>query len=404
MFKRELYIKKIRPYIDKPFIKVLTGIRRSGKSVILKLLKKEFLEKGILEDHIIYINFENLDYSDIDDAKKLDQYVKSKILDKDRYYLLLDEIQEVKGWERAINSLMASTNSDIYITGSNSKLLSSELATYIAGRYIEIKIYTLSFREYLEFKGLNKDNCDIKKELKEFIRMGGFPAISIGNYEHDEAYELIKDIYSSAILRDTVQRYNIRNVELLERVVKFVFDNIGNIFSAKNVADYFKSQQRKVDLNTIYNYLNALESAYIIQKIQRYDIKGKEILQTNEKYFVGDHSLIYGVMGYKDRMISGILENIVLNELLKRGYKVYVGKLGNKEVDFIAEKKEDKIYIQVTYILGNSQSTIDREFNPLLEIHDHYHKYVVSMDDFWSDNIEGVKHKNLAEFLLMEEY
>lgn len=405
MIKRALYMNQIRSFIDKPFIKVLTGIRRSGKSAILMMLKEELLERGVGGENIIYINFESMEYSDIEDAKMLYKFIKEKIVNKDRYYILLDEIQEVKNWEKAINSFTIDLNSDIYITGSNSRLLSSELATYIAGRYVEIKVYPLSFSEYLTFKKVRtgERNVDFRKEFLEFVRMGGFPVIHTAQYSYNDAYKIINDIYASAVLRDTVQRNNIRNIELLERIVKFVFDNIGNIFSAKKVADYFKSQQRKVDINTVYNYLNDLESAFIIQRVQRYDLKGKEILQTNEKYYIGDQALKYALMGYKDRDIAGILENIVLLELKRRDYKVFVGKLDDKEIDFIAEKKEKKIYVQVSYKLS-SEETIAREFNPLLSVRDHYPKYVVTMEDFWQDNIEGVKHKHIADFLLMDEY
>ncbi|AHF08791.1 ATP-binding protein [Dehalobacter restrictus] len=407
MIQRDLYMKQIRPFIGKPFVKVLTGIRRCGKSSILMMLRDELQSKnGVAPENILYINFENLDFSDLNTAEKLHSYVKARMTGEGRYYILLDEIQEVKRWEKAVNSLLTGANSDLYITGSNSRLLSSELATYIAGRYIEIKINTLSFTEYLLFKEVRTGAkpVNIRKEVRDYIRLGGFPAVHIGDYEEDTAYRIVNDIYSSAILRDTVQRHNIRNIELLERVVKFVFDNIGNTFSAKNVADYFKSQQRKIDLNTVYNYLSALESAYIIRKIPRYDIKGKEILQTNEKYYIGDQSLAYAVMGYKDRLIAGILENIVMLELERRGYRVFVGKLDTKEVDFIAERKNEKVYVQVSYTPAVAQETINREFAPLLAIKDHYPKYVVTMDDFWNDNVEGVKHKHLAEFLLMDAY
>ena len=406
MIQRELYLQQIRPFIEKPFVKVLTGIRRCGKSSILMMVKDELQNSGIAPQNILYINFENLDFADLDTAEKLHKYVKAQMTEESRYYIILDEIQEVKHWEKAVNSLLSSTNADLYITGSNSRLLSSELATYIAGRYIEIKISTLSFSEYLLFKEVRTGTkpANVREEVKTFIRLGGFPAVHIGDYDEDVAYRIVNDIYSSAILRDTVQRHNIRNIELLERVVKYVFDNIGNNFSAKNVADYFKSQQRKVDLNTVYNYLNALESAYIIRKIPRYDIKGKEILQTNEKYYIGDQSLAYAVMGYKDRLIAGILENIVMLELERRGYRVFVGRLDTKEVDFIAERKNEKVYIQVSYTPTVAQETIDREFASLLAIKDNYPKYVVTMDDFWSDNVDGVKHKHLAEFLLMNEY
>jgi hypothetical protein len=407
MIQRELYLKQIRLFIDKPFIKVLTGIRRCGKSSLLMMIRDELQQSGITLENIIYINFENLDFAHLDTAEKLHRYVKAQMTgEAGRYYILLDEIQEVKNWEKAVNSLFSNADVDLYITGSNSRLLSSELATYIAGRYVEIKISTLSFKEYLLFKEVRtgKKPVNMLEEVQTYIRLGGFPAVHNGDYEEDVAYRIVNDIYSSAILRDTVQRHSIRNIDLLERVVKYAFDNIGNTFSAKNVADYFKSQQRKVDLNTVYNYLNALESAYIIRKIPRYDIKGKEILKTNEKYYIGDQSLAYAVMGYKDRMIAGILENIVMLELERRGYRVYVGKLDTKEIDFIAEQKNEKVYIQVSYTPSVSQETVDREFAPLLAVKDHYPKYVVTMDDFWKDNVEGVRHKHLSEFLLMDEF
>jgi predicted AAA+ superfamily ATPase len=405
MIKRELYLKQLRDFIDKPFIKVITGLRRSGKSSILMLLRDELLSMRIKESNIIYINFESFEFSDIETADKLYNFVKANIANDQRYYILLDEIQKVTSWEKAVNSFLVDFDMDIYITGSNSRLLSSELATYLSGRYIELHIYPLSFAECLLFKNTWSDK-EVKNQYREFeyfLRLGGFPALHTGEYTYENAYKVVFDIYSSAILRDTIQRYNIRDVELLERVVKYVFDNIGNKFSAKNVADYFKNQHRKIDLNTIYNYLNALEGAFIIYRIPRYDVKGKEILKTQEKYFVGDQSLLYAVMGFKDRLISGVLENIVMLELKRRGYRVFVGKSDDKEIDFIAEKNEKKVYIQVAYKI-TEQTTIDREFKPLLEIKDHYHKYVVTMDELWKDNIEGIQHKHIADFLLMDEY
>lgn len=403
MILRESYLHLLRDYIDKPFIKVITGLRRSGKSVLLMMLRDELINNGIDENNIIYLNFESFEFSEIDDSNKLYLFLRSKISNKKQYYILLDEIQEVKFWEKAVNSLRVDFNADIYLTGSNSRLLSSELATYLAGRYIEIPVYTLSFNEYLLFRQeYSPDKIEgIYAEFEHFLRKGGFPAIHTGNYSDETAYKAIYDIYSSAILRDTVQRYNIRDVELLERVVKYVFDNVGNSFSAKSVADYFKSQNRKIDLNTVYNYLNALEGAFIIYRIPRYDIKGKELLKTNEKYFVGDQSLLYAVMGFKDRLISGVLENIVMLDLKRRGFKVFVGKSNEKEIDFIGEKAEYKIYIQVTYKM-TEKSTIDREFTPLLDIKDNHPKYVVSMDQTWSDNIEGIQHKHIADFLLLK--
>jgi hypothetical protein len=405
MILRETYFNLLIGYIDKPFIKIITGIRRSGKSVLLMMLHNELLRKGIEESNILYMNFESFEFNEIDDAGKLYKYIQSKITNKKRYYILLDEIQEVISWEKAVNSFQVDLDADVYITGSNSRLLSSELATYLAGRYIEIPVYTLSFAEYLLFRGdsIHHGDFDTYREFDLFLRKGGFPALHVGEYTDELIYKAVYDIYSSAILRDTVQRYGIRDVELLERVVKYVFDNIGNKFSAKNIADYFKSQNRKIDLNTVYNYLNALEGAFIIYRISRYDIKGKEILKTNEKYYVGDQSLLYAVMGFKDRLISGILENIVMLELKRRGFRVFVGKSEEKEIDFIAEKSGKKLYVQVAFKMTEN-STIEREFAPLLEIRDHYPKYVVTMDEMWHDNVEGIQHKHIADFLLMKEY
>jgi len=405
MIRRDLYLNQLFNFIDKPLIKVITGIRRSGKSVLLKLLKEELYKRQISEDQIIYLNFDSFEFSETDTSEKLYMYVKERISGKQRCYILLDEIQEVKSWEKAVNSISIDFNSDIYITGSNSRLLSSELATYLAGRYVEIHLYTLSFSETLLFKQILTGESGIDKhaQFESFLRTGGFPVLHIAEYDNETARKVVFDIYSSAILRDTIQRHNIRDVELLERVVRFIFDNVGNKFSAKNVADYFKSQQRRIDLNTVYNYLYALQSAYIIDRIPRYDIKGKEILKTFEKYFIGDHAIIYAVMGYKDRLISGMLENIVMFELKRRGYNVFTGKWDEREIDFVAEKDESRIYIQVAYKI-TGQSTIDREFKPLLDIRDHHPKYVVTMDEFWQDNIQGVKHIHIADFLLMEKY
>lgn len=405
MILRELYIKQLRDYIDKPVIKVITGIRRCGKSALLLMLRDELVRRGVDEQHVIHLNFESLENSDKDKADILYKFIKAKIKDKKRYYILLDEIQEVDQWEKAVNSFFVDFNADIYITGSNSHLLSSELATYLAGRYAEININTLSFAEYLLFRQVltGKKIADIRQEFRKFMRSGGFPVLHVADYTEETAGRLVYDIYSSIILRDVVQRNNIRDVELLERVVRYVFDNVGNKFSARNVADYFKSQQRKIDLNTVYNYLNALEGAYIIYRVPRYDIKGKEILKTLEKYFVGDPGLIHAVTGFRDRNISGLLENIVLLELKRRGFRVFTGSSDEREIDFVAEKGDKKIYVQVSFLM-EARSTVDREFTPLIEIKDQHPKYVVTMDEIWHDNIEGITHMHIADFLLAEEY
>ncbi len=405
MIKRELYLAQLRELIDKPVIKVLTGIRRSGKSEIMKMLREELLLRKVAEEQIVYLNFDSFEFAEIENAAKLYTYIKERVKPQKRVYILLDEVQEVESWEKAVNSFMTDFEADIYITGSNSRMLSSELATYLAGRYVEIHVFPLSFAEYLLFKSVRTGISEFNRysEFQNFLRMGGFPVLHIADYNTETAYKIVFDIYSSAILRDTIQRNNIRDVELLERVVKFILDNVGNRFSSKSIADYFKSQQRKIDINTVYNYLSALQGAFIIDIIQRYDIKGKEILKTYEKYFVGDPSISYAVMGYRDRLISGVLENIVMLELKRKGYRVFTGKWDDREVDFVAEKNENKIYVQVAYKL-ESQATIDREFNPLLEIRDNHPKFVVTMDEFWRDNIDGVKHIHIADFLLQESY
>lgn len=401
MILRPTYIDAIIPFIDKPQIKIITGIRRSGKSVVLRLLKEELLQRGVQEEQIITINFESFAFIELTKAQNLYEFVKDKIKNPQKYYLLLDEIQEVEEWEKAVNSFIVDFDVDIYLTGSNSHLLSSELATYLAGRYVEIPVFTLSYKEFLDFRHHYFKEENTANSFVQYLRFGGFPVIHTANYPDETAYKVVYDIYSSVILRDTVQRYKIRDIELLERVIKYAFDNIGNTFSGKNVADFFKSQQRKVDVNTVYNYLNALEGAFVLYRVPRYDIKGKEILKTQEKFYVSDVSIIYALMGYRDRMISGILENIVFLELKRRGYNVYIGKLDTTEIDFVAEKRNEKIYVQVAYKLENEQ-TVSREFGNLLAIDDQYPKYVVTMDEFWKDNIEGIKHLHITDFLLGE--
>ena len=401
MITRSTYLNEVRPFINKPQIKILTGIRRSGKSTVLRLLKEELLLKSIKPNQIISINFESFVYSELLQASALYHYIKNKIEANQKYYLLLDEIQEVTDWEKAINSFLVDFDVDIYLTGSNSHLLSSELATYLAGRYVEIPIYTLSYKEFLDFRQFYLPEDENTDPFVSYLRKGGFPVIHTAAYTEESIYKIVYDIYSSVILRDTVQRYKIRDVELLERVIKYAFDNIGSVFSGKNVADYFKSQQRKVDVNTVYNYLNALEGAFILYRVPRYDIKGKEILKTQEKFYVSDVSLIYATMGNRDRMIGGILENIIYLDLKRRGYRVYVGKLQQHEIDFVAEKQGNKIYVQVAYKLENEQ-TVLREFGNLRAINDQYPKYVVSMDKFWKDDIEGISHLYITDFLLKE--
>jgi predicted AAA+ superfamily ATPase len=404
MIFRPTYIAELKKWINTPQIKIITGIRRSGKSTVLLLLQQELIQLGVEQHNILYINFESFATESLKNAQSLYEYFQDKIQKDQKYYVLLDEIQEVEDWEKVVNSLLVDFEVDIYLTGSNSHLLSSELATHLAGRYIEIPMYTLSYREFIDFKTFYfPTQNSYQLSFVEYLRKGGFPVIHTLNYDEESAYKVVRDIYSSVILRDTLQRYKIRDIELLERVLRFAFDNIGNTFSGKNIADYFKSQHRNTDVNTIYNYLYALEGAFVLYRVSRYDIKGKEILKTQEKFFVSDLSLVYATMGYRDRNIAGMLENLVFLELKRRGYTVYIGKLATKEIDFIAEKMGTKIYIQVAYKLEN-ESTVAREFSPLLAIDDQYPKYVVTMDEFWQDDIDGVQHIHIKDFLLSDRY
>lgn len=403
MIERPIYLQKIIPFINKPLIKIISGIRRSGKSTLLKLIQKTLKERGVSDNQILYANFESFQFADFTTSKTLYQWVRQRIHPTKKTYILLDEIQEVKNWEKAVNSFMVDFDCDIYITGSNSHLLSSELATYLTGRYVEIPIYPLGYTEFLAFNEYNHLHIPKEQTFIYFLRMGGFPVVHLTTYDQDSAYKIIKDIYSSVLVRDIIQRFGIRNVELLERVLRYVFSNIGNTFSGKNVADYFKSQQRKMDINTVYNYLSALESAFILYRVPRYDIQGKEILKTQEKFYVSDIGLVHATMGYRDRMISGLLENLVYLELKRRDYTVYIGKYNQFEIDFIAEKKGSKIYIQVSYLL-DSEETIHREFSNLKLIKDHFPKYVVSMDTLWQDPMDGIKHVPIASFLTQTDW
>lgn len=404
MLARETYQQQLENFINSPFIKIITGIRRSGKSSVLLLFREQLLQKGILPEQMIHINFESFVYSDIRTSIQLYNTIASQIQTGKKNYILLDEIQEIKEWEKCVNALSVDFDVDIYLTGSNSHLLSSELATYLAGRYVEIPVYTLSFGEYLQFRlAYGEIQSKHRDSFIHYLRLGGFPAIHTGLYSEETAWKIVYDIYSSVLLRDTVQRYSIRDVELLERVVRYAMDNLGNTFSGKNIADFFKSQQRKIDLNTVYNYLNALEGAFILYRVPRYDLKGKEILKTQEKFYLSDISLLYATLGYNDRRISGVLENLVFLELKRRGYAVYVGKWDVKEIDFVAEKQGLKIYIQVAFKLENT-ATIEREFSTLLAIKDQFPKYVVTMDEFWKDSMEGVEHWHIADFLLSDRY
>ena len=381
MIDRPLYLNKIMPYVDTPFVKILTGVRRCGKSTILKMIMKKLKEeRNVVDEQILNYRFDSMEYEDMT-TKELYLELKSKILQDKKMYLFLDEIQEIEGWEKVVNTLAADFDVDIYITGSNSRMMSSEISTYLTGRYIAFHIYTLSFEEYLTFKKSYTTLKDLKQEFSNYVRLGGFPATHLQDYSQDEVYTIVKDIYNSTIFSDIVRRNQIKKIDQLERVVKYTFNNIGNTFSAKSISNYLKAEQRKIDNETVYNYLEKLQKAYILHKCSRYDLQGKAILKTQEKFYLADISLRYSVLGYSVDSVASSLENIVYLELKRRGYDVYIGKMNDKEIDFVATKQNNKIYVQVTQEI-KSEKTQKREYDQLLEIRDNYPKYVVMSNDF----------------------
>ena len=403
MIERPLYLDKIMPFVDTPFVKILTGVRRCGKSTILKIIIKKIKEeKNVDDEQILNYCFNSMEYEDMT-TKELYLELKSKIIQSKKTYLFLDEIQEIEGWEKVVNTLASDFDVDIYITGSNSRMMSSEISTYLTGRYITFHIYTLSFEEYLMFKKSYTTLKELKQEFSQYVRLGGFPATHLQDYSQDEVYTIVKDIYNSTIFSDIVRRNQVKKIDQLERVVKYTFNNIGNTFSAKSISNYFKSEQRKIDNETVYSYLEKLQKAYILDKCSRYELQGKNILKTQEKFYLADVSLRYSVLGYTVDSVASSLENIVYLELKRRGYNVYIGKTKDKEIDFVATKQNEKIYVQVTQEI-KSEKTQKRVCEQLLEIRDNYPKYVVMADDFAGGNYEGIKTMNIVDFLLSKEY
>lgn len=403
MIYRPLYVDKIMAYTDTPFVKILTGVRRCGKSTILKMIMKKLQkERNIPEDQIVSYRFDSMEYEDMT-AKEMYVELKGRLCQGKKTYFFLDEMQEIKGWEKVVNSLASDFDVDLYVTGSNSRMMSSEISTYLTGRYVAFHIYTLSFAEYLTFKSQYTSLEDHKSELANYIRLGGFPATHLQAYSQDEVYTIVRDIYNSTIFSDIVKRNQIRKIDQLERVVKYTFNNVGNTFSAKSISDYLKAERRALDNETVYNYLEKLEKAYLLHRCSRYDLQGKEILKTQEKFYLADTSLRYSVLGYNPDTVAAALENVVYLELCRRGYKVYIGKIGDAEIDFVAERLNDKIYVQVTQRIA-SEKTEKREYDRLLEIRDNYPKYVLRTDEFASGNYEGIKTMHVADFLLSEDF
>lgn len=403
MIERPLYVDKIMAYVDTPFVKILTGVRRCGKSTILKMIMERLkTERNIPEDRIISCRFDSMEYEDMT-AKQIYTLLKDQLSSTGRTYLFLDEVQEIKGWEKVVNSLASDFDVDLYITGSNSRMMSSEIATYLTGRYISFRIFTLSFGEYLMFKSKFANVGEPKAELANYVRLGGFPATHLQAYSQDEIYTIVRDIYNSTIFSDIVKRNQVRKIDQLERVVKYTFNNVGNTFSAKSIADYLKAERRSLDNETVYSYLEKLEKAYLLHRCSRYDLQGKEILKTQEKFYLADVALRYSVLGYNADSVASSLENIVYLELCRRGYTVNVGKTGDSEIDFIAVRQNEKIYVQVTQEI-NSEKTEKREYSRLLEIPDNYPKFVLTTDEFAGGNYEGIKTMHIADFLLSAEY
>lgn len=403
MIKRELYMKRIRPFINTELIKVMTGIRRCGKSVMLELIKQELVESGINPSQFISINFEDMRYDHLHTAKVLHEEITRRASQiEGRAYLFFDEIQEVTDWEKCINSFRVGLNCDIYITGSNAKLLSGELATYLGGRYVEFIIYPFSFAEFLELYRPIAPEASIQNCFQKYLVSGGMPYLANIRYETEPSRQYLTDLFNSVQLRDIVKRNKIRDVDLLERIIAYVMTNIGTTFSATSLVKFFKNEQRTVSAETILNYIRYCCDAYLFYQVKREDLPGKQILSSNEKYYIADHGIREAVFGGNTQNIQLILENIVYMELLRRGYSVTIGRVGDKEIDFVCTRQADKIYIQVTYLLA-SDETISREFGVYDNIRDNYPKYVVSLDEFDMSR-NGIKHRNIRDFLLMEEW
>lgn len=403
MIKREQYMSRIRPFIGSDLIKVMTGMRRSGKSVMLELIKEELITSGIHPNQFISINFEDMHYYHLLNAKALHDEITTRAESiQNKVYLFFDEIQEVTDWEKCVNSLRVSLDCDIYITGSNAKLLSGELATYLAGRYVEFVIYPFSFSEFLELYHTIAPNASIQQSFQTYLLVGGMPYLSNLSYAEEPSRQYLSDLFNSVQLKDIVKRNKVRDVDLLERIIAYVISNVGTTFSASSLVKFFKSEQRTVSTETVLNYIKYCTDAYLFYQVKRQDLHGKQILGSNEKYYLADHGIREAVFGGNMRDINLILENIIYLELLRRGYTVTVGKIEHKEIDFICEKRNEKLYVQVTYLLA-SEDTIKREFGVYDNVPDNFPKYVVSLDEFDMSR-NGIKHKNIRNFLLAKEW
>lgn len=396
MIIRPTYLNILKQYLNVKIVKILAGIRRCGKSTLLEMLRDDLMANGVEEKRIVLRKYTSLSFDNLS-AKKMYEDLKNS-LTMGRCYLLLDEVQEVAGWERVVNSLMEECDVDIYVTGSNSKLMSSEISTYLTGRYVTIPVYTLSFKEYVEFNDVSKTNLNKKELFNKYLKEGGFPLVAIShNLTEQVKYQLIEDIYNSVVVSDITNRHMITNIDLFNRVVKFVIENVGKTFSANSISNYLKSEGRTLNVEVIYNYLEWLEKAFVIYRCKRYDLQGKQVLKTQEKFYLADQSLKYAIFGFNSTSVAATLENIVYFELKRRGYEVYIGKDGSQEIDFVATKRDEKMYVQVCRNLPENSG---RETENLLKLKDNYPKLILSLDEFAYGNINGIKIVNLIDFLL----
>ena len=399
MIIRPQYLEQLRTYRNVPLVKILAGIRRCGKSTILDMLRDDLKQSGIAADYILCMRYTSEDFDHGMTTQDMYNGIKAQMTAPGRYYLLLDEVQEVDGWEKAVNSLLEGADTDIYVTGSNSRLMASEISTYLTGRYVSIPVYTLSFSEYLSFK--RGDPRSSRELFNEYLRLGGFPVVALGKFDDRTAYQIVEGIYTSVITSDIARRHHFTNYDLFNRVVKYIVENVGKTFSANAIAKFLKSEGRSLSVDTVYNYLSWLEKAFVIYRCPRYDLQGKSVLKTQEKFYLADSSLKYCIMGFNPKSIAALLENIVYFELRRRGYDVYIGKNETKEIDFVATRRDERLYVQVCRRLPEES---DREIANLLEIRDHYPKYVVTLDELATGNVDGVKIMHLADFLLSSAY
>lgn len=393
LIERKGYTEKVKPFMKKDIVKVLTGQRRVGKSFLMFQLMKYVTDKEP-DANIIYVNMEDLAFSCIRTAEDLHTHITDKLRDKTYNYIFIDEIQEIPEFEKAIRSLLLSPTNDIYITGSNAKMLSGELSTILSGRYVAFNVYSLSYLEFLEFHKLN--NTDTSFEL--YSRYGGLPYLVNLALNDEVASEYLKSVYSTIVFRDVVSRYNLRNSDFLERLIRFISENIGNLFSAKKICDYLKSQRTNIAVNQVQNYLQYLSNAFLVHRVERYDLVGKRYFEIGEKFYFENLGIRNAIIGYRTADKAKLLENIVYNHLLYRGYTVRVGYMGNQEIDFIGEKNHERVYIQVTLRIDD-EVTAEREFGNLLKVNDNYPKIIVTGDPYKGNTFKGIQQYPIREFL-----